>query len=88
MDDEKRLKREEQERILKERINQFLEIYRYLPSEHKAQMESVLQMQKKDMDDRTRALYEALFSAARTGADVPSAIRAMETAEKNYQTGV
>ena len=58
-------------------IKRFFDVYKFLPSEGKAQFEAQITAQIKDKDQRTKNLYYALLKAAKNGAGVEDAIKDM-----------
>ncbi len=63
-------------------IQRFLEVYKVLSSEGKAQFEAQMAGAIKDQDERTKKLYQALFQAAKDGKGIEEAIEAMEKASQ------
>lgn len=66
-----------QERRLQSDIKKFLEVYKVLSSEGKAQFEAQMAGAIKDYDEKTKKLYYALLQAAKDGKSIESAIQAM-----------
>lgn len=58
-------------------IKRFFDVYKFLPSEGKAQFEAQIAAQIKDKDQRTKNLYYALLKAAKDGTAVEDAIEEM-----------
>ncbi|MEA3493925.1 MAG: hypothetical protein U9R38_06020 [Candidatus Margulisiibacteriota bacterium] len=65
-----------QQRLLND-VKKFLEVYKVLSPDGKAQFEGQMAGSIKDQDDKTRKLYHALLQAAKDGKDVEAAIQEM-----------
>ena len=63
-------------------VKKFLEVYKVLSSEGKAQFEAQMLGAIKDQDERTKKLYGALLQAAKDGKGIDEAIAAMEKASQ------
>jgi len=61
-------------------IKRFLEVYKVLSSEGKAQFESQMAGAIKNQDERTKNLYQSLLQAAKDGKGIEEAIQAMAKA--------
>lgn len=59
-------------------IKKFLEVYKVLSPEGKAQFEAQMAGQVKKVDERTKKLYYALLQAAKLGLGVEAALREMQ----------
>lgn len=64
-------------------VKKFLEVYRVLSSEGKAQFEAQLIAELNGLDERTKTLYQALLQAAREQRDVTEAIERMKQASQD-----
>jgi len=78
--------RAEAEADVKNRIQQFLDLYRFLPVEHKAQLQGAVDAYCEGQDKRTRELYKALFAAARDGKGPGEALSGLMQADPGIQT--
>lgn len=58
-------------------INKFLEVYRFLSAEGKAQFEAQMAGSIKNHDEKTKKLYHALLQSAKNGKSINEAIEAM-----------
>jgi hypothetical protein len=58
-------------------IKRFFDVYKFLPSEGKAQFEAQITAEIKDKDQKTKNLYCALLKAAKDGEAVEDAIEGM-----------
>lgn len=58
-------------------IKKFLEVYKFLSVEGKAQFEAQMAGQIKDLDEKTKNLYQALLQAAKDGSTIDEAINKM-----------
>ena len=61
-------------------VKKFLEVYQVLSPEGKAQFEAQMAGAIKDLDEKTKKLYQALLQAAKDGKGIEEAIKAMEKA--------
>jgi len=68
----------DKERKLHEDVRRFLEVYKVLAPEGRAQFEAQMAGETKGMDDKTKKLYAALFAAAKDGCDIAQAIAKMK----------
>lgn len=64
-------------------IKKFLEVYRVLSAEGKAQFEAQMAGAIRDYDEKTKKLYYVLLQAAKDGKDIEGAIQSMEKASQN-----
>lgn len=67
---------------LKEDVRKFLEVYSILSPEAKGLVGVQLMPHLKNADNKTKALYSALLSAAEEGQSIEEAISMMEIASK------
>ena len=58
-------------------INKFLEVYKILSPEGKAQFEAQLAAAVQRVDEKTRKLYYTLLESAKNGQDVEQALERM-----------
>jgi len=58
-------------------IKRFLEVYRFLSAEGKAQFEGQMAGSIKKIDESTKKLYQTLLKAAKNGLSVDAAIKEM-----------
>ncbi|MFC1568195.1 hypothetical protein ACFL37_00670 [Candidatus Margulisiibacteriota bacterium] len=65
---------------LLEDVKKFLDVYKVLSADGKAQFEAQMAGSIKDQDDKTKKLYGALLQAAKDGKDIDGAVQAMEKA--------
>ncbi|MFH1826076.1 MAG: hypothetical protein ABH823_02140 [bacterium] len=65
---------------LKHEVKRFLEVYRFLSVEGKAQFESQMMGQIKNLDEKTQKLYQTLLQTAKDGKSIQEAIEAMDRA--------
>ena len=70
---------EPKEKLLQD-VKKFLEVYKVLSADGKAQFEAQMAGSIKDQDDKTKKLYGALLQAAKDGQDIDGAVQAMEKA--------
>ncbi len=66
---------------LREDIRKFLEVYKVLLPEGKAQFEAQMAKAAVDQDERTKSLYSALVKAAKDGLDIDEAILEMQQSQ-------
>jgi cyclopropane fatty-acyl-phospholipid synthase-like methyltransferase len=62
---------------LRQDVTRFLEVYKVLSAEGKAQFEAQMAGAIKDYDEKTRKLYVALLQAAKDGKGIEEAIQEM-----------
>lgn len=62
-------------------VTDFLEVYKYLPSEGKAQFEAQLNSYLKDKDEKTQKLFGSLLQAAKDRIGLEKAIEAMKKSQ-------
>jgi flagellar hook-basal body complex protein FliE len=67
---------------LKQDVKKFLEVYKVLSPEGKAQFEAQLAGSIKDLDEKTKKLYQTLLKAAKDGLSVEDAIQQMKKANE------
>ncbi len=65
-----------QQRLLND-VKRFLEVYKVLSPEGKAQFEGQMAGSIKEQDDKTRKLYHILLQAAKDGKGIGEAIQEM-----------
>ncbi len=65
---------------LRKDVQRFLEVYKVLQPEGKAQFEAQLAGEIKKQDEKTRKLYHALLQAAKDGRGIEDAIEEMKKA--------
>ena len=65
------------EERLEDIIGRFLEVYKILSPEARITFEIEIAKKTKDMDERTRKLYEALIKAAKNGLNTEETISEM-----------
>ncbi len=65
---------------LRRDIEKFLEVYKILSSDGKAQFEAQMAGEVKNKDEKTKKLYRALLQAARNGRGIEEAIEEMSKA--------
>jgi hypothetical protein len=58
-------------------VKKFLEVYKVLSPEGKAQFEAQMAGSIKDQDDKTKKLYQSLLQAAKDGKSIEQAIEEM-----------
>ncbi len=63
---------------LKKDVKKFLEVYRFLSAEGKAQFEAQMAGEVKDKDERTKKLYYSLLQSAKDGRSIQEAIKELE----------
>ena len=59
-------------------VKKFLEVYKVLSPEGKAQFEAQMAGSIKDQDEKSKKLYYALLKAAKDGKDIAEAIEEMK----------
>ena len=59
-------------------IKKFLEVYKFLSAEGKAQFEAQMAGELKGKDQRTRKLYYSLLKSAKDGKSIQDAIKGLE----------
>jgi hypothetical protein len=59
-------------------VQKFLEVYKVLSADGKAQFEAQMAGSIKDQDEPTKKLYGALLQAAKDGQDIDGALQEME----------
>ena len=69
---------EEQAEKMERSVNVFLEVYRILSPEGRAQFEAEINAKLKELDEKTRKLYLALIKAAKDGLSTDEAIEEMK----------
>lgn len=62
------------EQKLEQDVKRFLEVYRFLSAEGKAQFEAQMAGAIKKQDDRTKKLYQTLLKSAKFGLGVEEAV--------------
>lgn len=62
---------------LREDVKKFLEVYRILSPEGKAQFEALMAGAVKNQDENTKKLYHALLQAAKDGKEIAEAVEEM-----------
>jgi hypothetical protein len=65
---------------LRQDVKRFLEVYSVLSPEGKAQFEAQMAGSTKDVDEKTKKLYQALLQAAKDGKEIEAAIQEMQKA--------
>lgn len=65
-----------QQRLLKD-VKRFLEVYKVLSPDGKAQFEGQMAGSIKDQDEKTKKLYHTLLQAAKDGKGIEEAIQEM-----------
>jgi uncharacterized protein YaaR (DUF327 family) len=65
---------------LQDDIKRFLEVYKVLSAEGKAQFEAQMAGAIKNQDEKSKKLYYALLKAAKDGKDIAEAIEEMKKA--------
>jgi len=65
---------------LRKDVKRFLEVYKVLSPEGKAQFEAQMAGSIKDHDEKSKKLYYALLKAARDGKGIEEAIEGMKKA--------
>ncbi|MFH1542852.1 MAG: hypothetical protein ABIE84_07190 [bacterium] len=55
-------------------VKRFLDVYRFLSAEGKAQFESQMQGNLKTVDEKTKKLYLSLLQSAKSGLSIEEAI--------------
>jgi len=68
-----------QQKLLSD-VKRFLEVYKVLSPEGKAQFEAQMAGSIKDQDEKTKKLYQALLQAAKDGKSIEEAIEEMHKA--------
>ena len=63
---------------LQKDIKKFLEVYRFLSAEGKAQFEAQMAGELKGQDERTKELYYSLLQSAKDGKSIQEAIKRLE----------
>lgn len=63
---------------LKKDVKKFLEVYRFLSAEGKAQFEAQMSGELKGQDERTKKLYYSLLQSAKDGKTIEEAIKQLE----------
>jgi len=64
-------------------VKKFLEVYRVLSVEGKAQFEAQIAAEVNGLDTKTKTLYQALLQAAKEQRDVTEAIEKMKQASQD-----
>ena len=62
---------------LRQDIRKFLEVYKVLSPEGKAQFEAQMAGEVKGQDEKTKKLYYSLLQSAKDGKDIEQAIQEM-----------
>lgn len=72
----------EPKKKLEQDINRFLEVYKVLSPEARANFEAQMKATLKEVDDKTRKLYVALLDSAKDNCDFDDAVDNMNRAAK------
>ncbi|MFH1683785.1 MAG: hypothetical protein ABIA67_02750 [Candidatus Margulisiibacteriota bacterium] len=62
---------------LQQDVKKFLEVYKILSPEGKAQFEAQMAGEIKGLDEKTKKLYSSLLQSAKDGKDIAGAIQEM-----------
>jgi hypothetical protein len=73
---------------LKDSIKRFALAYKALAPQAKTAFQSQLNAQMKNMDPRTKRLYESLIEATKQGRDIEKTIEEMEEADRKSRGGL
>lgn len=76
---------EDPNKKLENDVKRFLDVYKVISPEARAQFESQLKSTITSMDEKSKTLYFSLLQSAQAGEDVPEAIAKMKKESELYQ---